>query len=294
MSGVLRAVWCTAAPAPAPGTVVASGIFDLLHVGHLRFLAGARAAGERLVVGVEDDDRVRARKGPGRPVVGVEERCELLAAVRPVDAVFVVRGAPEVWTAEAYADLLAPLRPAALALTEGDPAEPGKREAARRLGARVVVLPHVPERSTTRLLTCRVPATMADRGAISDLFAFYAAGNDLRDLGVFEQVFTEDATFTLHIAGADSIGPLQPRSAILDFFGQALGAQTDQRRHLITNLRLLEEDDDRARVNAYLTLLVTEGGEIAVQSAGLYETEVVRAADGWRVRSMVLSLDRGY
>ncbi len=144
--------WIHGSRAPAAGTVVATGIFDLLHVGHARFLAAARAAGTRLVVGIEDDERVAARKGPARPIVPACERGEIVAALRAVDGVFLVAGDPAVWSAAAYAELMAPLRPAALALTEGDPAEPGKRDAARLLGAEPLVLPHVEARSTSVLV----------------------------------------------------------------------------------------------------------------------------------------------
>ena len=145
----LRLGWYTPAPPVAPGTVVATGVFDLLHVGHLRFLRAARAAGQRLAVGVEDDARARARKGPGRPVVTAWERCELLAALEPVDAVFVISGPTDLAPAVAYRDLLGPLAPASLAFTAGDPATPGRRAVALALGAEVVEVPLVPGRSTT-------------------------------------------------------------------------------------------------------------------------------------------------
>jgi D-glycero-beta-D-manno-heptose 1-phosphate adenylyltransferase len=140
-------------PAPgAAGCTVCTGVFDLLHVGHVRFLAGARHRGRPLIVGVEDDLRTAARKGPLRPLVVERERAELLAALAMVDGVFVVHGPSELWDADAYADLLAPLRPEALALTTGDSAEPGKRRAARRLGARVTLVPRIEHRSTSALV----------------------------------------------------------------------------------------------------------------------------------------------
>jgi cytidyltransferase-like protein len=63
----------------------ANGHFDLLHVGHLRYLRAARAEGDALVVAINDDDSVARLKGPGRPVVPAAERAELLAALEPVD-----------------------------------------------------------------------------------------------------------------------------------------------------------------------------------------------------------------
>lgn len=132
---------------------------------------------------------------------------------------------------------------------------------------------------------------MADRTAVTELFGSYGAANDTHDLILMESCFTEDATFTLHIAEADSIGPLNPRSAIVQFFGDALGAQTDQRRHVLTNFRYSDETSSSAGVDAYLTLLVSEDGKTEAKSAGRYETGVVLDRDQWRFRSMVLWLD---
>ena len=69
--------------------VLANGIFDLLHVGHVRYLAGARAAGDRLIVAVNSDRSAAASKGPGRPVVGERDRAQLVASLRGVDAVLI-------------------------------------------------------------------------------------------------------------------------------------------------------------------------------------------------------------
>ena len=69
--------------------VLANGVFDLLHVGHVRYLTAARALGDVLFVGVNGDATVRRLKGPGRPVMPAAERVELLAALRPVDHVVV-------------------------------------------------------------------------------------------------------------------------------------------------------------------------------------------------------------
>lgn len=82
----------------------ANGHFDLLHVGHLRYLQAARAEADLLVVAVNDDASVAALKGAGRPIVPASERAELLAALAPVDFVVVFAGASP-------APLLAELRP---------------------------------------------------------------------------------------------------------------------------------------------------------------------------------------
>ena len=67
----------------------ANGCFDLLHVGHVRYLQAAAREGDRLVVAVNDDRSAAALKGPGRPVIGAADRAELVAGLRGVDYVVV-------------------------------------------------------------------------------------------------------------------------------------------------------------------------------------------------------------
>jgi rfaE bifunctional protein nucleotidyltransferase chain/domain len=69
--------------------VFANGIFDVLHGGHVSYLAEARAMGDVLIVGVNSDESERALKGPGRPIYPEQERLELLDAIRYVDALVV-------------------------------------------------------------------------------------------------------------------------------------------------------------------------------------------------------------
>jgi rfaE bifunctional protein nucleotidyltransferase chain/domain len=66
---------------------LANGNFDLLHVGHVRYLRGAKALGGKLVVAINSDESVRALKGEGRPLMPAEERAEIVAALADVDAV---------------------------------------------------------------------------------------------------------------------------------------------------------------------------------------------------------------
>ena len=83
---------------------LANGHFDLLHVGHARYLQAAAAEADVLVVAINDDDSVERLKGPGRPVVPAAERAELLAALACVDLVTVFAG-------DSPAPLLAEVRP---------------------------------------------------------------------------------------------------------------------------------------------------------------------------------------
>jgi D-glycero-beta-D-manno-heptose 1-phosphate adenylyltransferase len=69
--------------------VLANGNFDLLHVGHVRYLRGAKELGGKLIVAINSDESVRALKGEGRPVMAAEERAEIVAALGDVDAVVI-------------------------------------------------------------------------------------------------------------------------------------------------------------------------------------------------------------
>lgn len=67
----------------------ANGVFDLLHVGHVRYVQAAAAQADRLIVAVNDDESVRALKGPGRPILTAADRAELVASLRGVDYVVI-------------------------------------------------------------------------------------------------------------------------------------------------------------------------------------------------------------
>jgi len=69
--------------------VLANGCFDLLHVGHIRYLRGAKALGSKLVVAINSDAGVRDLKGAGRPLMPAAERAEILAALEDVDAIVI-------------------------------------------------------------------------------------------------------------------------------------------------------------------------------------------------------------
>ncbi|MFG2074534.1 cytidyltransferase-like domain-containing protein [Nonomuraea maritima] len=146
----LEAVWVQ--PYERPGAAVVTGVFDILHVGHVRYLGAVAARGLPLVVGVEDDPRVRAWKGPTRPLNPAPERAEVLAALRFVSGVFIVTGPPEAHGPEDYIDLLAPMRPGALAHTAGDPHAGARATAAAILSAECWEMDAIPGRSTTRIV----------------------------------------------------------------------------------------------------------------------------------------------
>jgi len=125
----------------------ANGHFDLLHVGHLRYLQAARAEADVLVVGVNDDASVRRLKGPGRPVVPAAERAELLAALAPVDFVVVFGG-------DTPAPLLARLQPDVhcKGTDYGTPERVPEHEVVKAYGGRTVLVGDPKDHATSDLI----------------------------------------------------------------------------------------------------------------------------------------------
>jgi len=143
----------TGARAAGRTIVLTNGVFDLLHAGHVRYLQEARAQGDLLVVGMNGDDSVRRRKGPSRPLVPLEDRMAVVAALACVDLVVPFHE-------DIASDLVARLRPDVYVKGgDYDPAAPPDApgylpEAAvcRGYGGRVAVLSFLPGRSTTALV----------------------------------------------------------------------------------------------------------------------------------------------
>ena len=126
--------------------VFTNGVFDLLHVGHVRYLAQARALGDALVVAINSDRAVRELKGPNRPVFAQEERAEILAALRDVDYVVVFDDiSPRNLIARLLPDVLAKGGDYQLDEIHG-------REEVEAAGGKVISLPFVEGASTTSLL----------------------------------------------------------------------------------------------------------------------------------------------
>ena len=127
--------------------VLANGCFDTLHVGHVRYLSGAKREGDVLIVAVNSDASTRSLKGPGRPVLDEHARALLVAGLRDVDYV-VVFSEPNV---EA---LLKELRPDVHAKgTDYTLETVPEREGSRRLGIRVAIVGDPKDHSTRDLFT---------------------------------------------------------------------------------------------------------------------------------------------
>ncbi|MBN9389450.1 MAG: adenylyltransferase/cytidyltransferase family protein [Chloroflexi bacterium] len=137
--------------------VFTNGCFDLIHLGHVRYLEEARALGDVLVLGLNSDSSVRQLKGPQRPLVNEQERAALMSALRPVDHVVIF----EELTAD---NILLELKPA-IYVKGGDyslsdaadtathkPKPLPEEPTVRSYGGQVVLIPFLPGHSTTDLI----------------------------------------------------------------------------------------------------------------------------------------------
>jgi D-beta-D-heptose 7-phosphate kinase/D-beta-D-heptose 1-phosphate adenosyltransferase len=126
--------------------VFTNGVFDLLHVGHVRYLAAARELGDALIVAINSDRSVRKLKGEARPLIGENERAEILGALRQVDYV-------TVFDDISPRSLIAALLPDVL-VKGGDYGldEIHGRAEVEASGGKVVSLPFVPGASTSRII----------------------------------------------------------------------------------------------------------------------------------------------
>ena len=130
--------------------ILANGNFDLLHVGHVRYLHGAKQLGGRLVVAINSDDSVRALKGEGRPIMPAEERAEIIAALADVDAVVIF---PELDVRA----LIREIRPDVQAKgTDYSEDTVPERDAMAECGGRVAIVGDAKDHSTSEIIGSRL------------------------------------------------------------------------------------------------------------------------------------------
>jgi D-beta-D-heptose 7-phosphate kinase/D-beta-D-heptose 1-phosphate adenosyltransferase len=126
--------------------VFTNGCFDLIHAGHVRYLAQARALGDVLVVALNSDRSVRALKGEGRPILNEQERAEVIAALEAVDYVIV-------FDEETPRELIAALLPDVLVKGGDWPLDQiVGRDEVEAAGGKVLSLPYVEGSSTTEII----------------------------------------------------------------------------------------------------------------------------------------------
>jgi D-glycero-beta-D-manno-heptose 1-phosphate adenylyltransferase len=139
--------WAETARSEGKTIVLANGCFDLFHVGHTRYLASAKQAGDLLIVGVNSDDQVRRIKGGNRPFMSHDERAEIVAALRSVDAV-------TVFNEPTVGELIRILRPDIHAKGTDYTADTvPEREIVKQYGGRVMIVGDPKDHSSTELIT---------------------------------------------------------------------------------------------------------------------------------------------
>ena len=128
--------------------VLTGGCFDIFHIGHVRFLSEAKKMGDYLAVLLESDKSVRGLKGKNRPIFLQIERAEMLSAIGSVDLVVLL---PMMRNDSDYLSVVMEIKPHIIAVTEHDPRIEKKRVQAKKIGARVKVIPFIERFSTSRL-----------------------------------------------------------------------------------------------------------------------------------------------
>ena len=135
--------------------VLANGCFDVLHVGHVRYLAGARQLGDILIVGINSDEQVAIQKGPGRPVLPATERAELVAALESVTYV-------TIFDEPTVEQLLLALKPDVHAKgTDYTTDSVPERDVVRSYGGQVAIAGDPKDHSTTEIIA-RIGAVRID------------------------------------------------------------------------------------------------------------------------------------
>jgi rfaE bifunctional protein nucleotidyltransferase chain/domain len=128
--------------------VLAGGCFDILHVGHVRFLSEAKKMGNYLVVLLENDKNVKKLKGKNRPIFTQELRAEVISALNCVDLVVLL---PMMENDNDYLNLVMKIKPDIIAVTENDPHVEKKKLQAEIVGGELRVIPFVKTLSTSAL-----------------------------------------------------------------------------------------------------------------------------------------------
>jgi len=130
--------------------ILANGNFDLLHVGHVRYLRGAKELGGRLVVAINSDESVRALKGTGRPIMPAEERAEIVAALADVDAVVIF---PELDVRALIHEIRPDIQAKGTDYTEESVPE---RDTVEEYGGRVAIVGDAKDHSTSEIIRSRL------------------------------------------------------------------------------------------------------------------------------------------
>jgi 3-phenylpropionate/cinnamic acid dioxygenase small subunit len=135
---------------------------------------------------------------------------------------------------------------------------------------------------------------MADKQAISEILGRLGWAYDSGNLDYFEEIYTKNARFTVTIAGMGQVGDYRSIENIMVLYRGSKASQTDQRRHVVSNIFFADETPTTATAVSYLTLLATKDGVTKTLSAGVYTDKFVLLGGAWRIQHRDLNLDAPY
>lgn len=128
--------------------VLAGGCFDIVHVGHIKFLQEAKKKGGCLFVLLESDENVRRLKGNNRPIFTQKERAQVLSSLQYIDYVLLM---PPMTSDKEYEDLVSQIKPDEIAVTANDPILTKKQKNADMLGGKLKIIPYLKTHSSSKL-----------------------------------------------------------------------------------------------------------------------------------------------
>jgi hypothetical protein len=138
---------------------------------------------------------------------------------------------------------------------------------------------------------------MTARDDFENLLGRASWGYDEADPDLIASCFAADARMSMrigHRTEGNYVGPFEGREAIRALHADSMAAQTDQRRHNLSNIWVEKESGDEATVVSNLTLLSVEDGAVRVLSSGWYRDQLVRSDEGWQIADRYLYLDLPY
>lgn len=128
--------------------VLVGGCFDILHIGHLRFLKKAKNLGRHLVILLESDEKVKKLKGSSRPWHKQDERAEMLASLEMVDSIILLKNSPQETD---YRNIILTVNPQIIAVTQNDRNMQIKKEHTKSVGADFRIIPLIKTYSTSKI-----------------------------------------------------------------------------------------------------------------------------------------------
>jgi hypothetical protein len=135
---------------------------------------------------------------------------------------------------------------------------------------------------------------VANKQAITEILGKLGWAYDTGHLDYFESIYGKDSRFTISIAGKGQVGDYQSLEVIMGLYRGAKAAQTDQRRHCVSNIFFAEETEKTATVISYLTLLATKDGVTKTLATGVYTDKFALVAGAWQIKHRDLALDAPY